>query len=182
MKSKRIGAHALLCEIRGDWKCLKEVFHLPAWNESQGLCFLCTATPRDLANVSSDASWRRQRHGPYGYAQRLLAQGRELSVIFSAPGMRVEEVVKLDWLHIMDLGVSPVLLGNLLWLVQSKIHGASTAKRPSPPSPPSFIWLECKAQRSFLLPSFIWVECLEQRSLISRGGRSSTDKTSAQTA
>jgi len=33
---------AVVVEMRGDWKMLKETFHLPGWNERGGICWDCT--------------------------------------------------------------------------------------------------------------------------------------------
>eukprot|EP00972_Heterocapsa_arctica_P000940 130473-Heterocapsa_arctica.AAC.1 len=51
------GLHGLLVEVRGDWKQLKEVFRFPQFNEVAGICWLCTATPRNWRD--NKASWRR---------------------------------------------------------------------------------------------------------------------------
>ena len=38
---------------------------------------------------------------------------------------------KLDWLHIMDLGVAADVAGNVLWLLQGKMPGANVKTRVS---------------------------------------------------
>jgi hypothetical protein len=42
------------------------------------------------------------------------ASGIEPSVIFTSPGVQLKHV-KIDWLHMMDLGNSQTVLGNVLW-------------------------------------------------------------------
>ncbi|CAE7560351.1 unnamed protein product, partial [Symbiodinium microadriaticum] len=42
---------------------------------------------------------------------------------------KVHEVIRLDWLHIMDLGCAADAAGNVLWLLQSKLPGPNIAKR-----------------------------------------------------
>ncbi|CAE6920995.1 unnamed protein product [Symbiodinium sp. KB8] len=39
------------------------------------------------------------------------------------------KVIRLDWLHIMDLGCAADAAGNVLWLLQSKLPGPNIAKR-----------------------------------------------------
>ena len=49
---------AALCEVRGDWKMMSEVFKLPKHNENAGICWSCPCT---MAQVFSgripDGSW-----------------------------------------------------------------------------------------------------------------------------
>ena len=39
---------AAVVEIRGDWKMLKETFHLPGWNEKGGICWDCTCKVNEV--------------------------------------------------------------------------------------------------------------------------------------
>ena len=53
-----------------------------------------------------------------------------LSVIFSAPGVKVRYVA-IDWLHCVDLGVTQTILGNLSWESQKLLRGATQKARVS---------------------------------------------------
>ena len=50
---------ALVTQIRGDWKMMKELFALPAHNEKNGICFVCPCTPAIIREVHMGASWRQ---------------------------------------------------------------------------------------------------------------------------
>lgn len=39
-----------LVEIRGDWKMYGETFHLPKWNSSSGICWMCKCTPQQAVS------------------------------------------------------------------------------------------------------------------------------------
>ena len=44
MAGNPLGARAALVEVRGDWKFFAECFHMPAWNETAGICWFCRCT------------------------------------------------------------------------------------------------------------------------------------------
>ena len=59
-RAKRVGQtlpFALLTQVRGDWKMMKDVLGLPAHNESLGICFLRPGKPREIQEVSETAAW-----------------------------------------------------------------------------------------------------------------------------
>lgn len=105
---------AVLCQIRGDWPFLKALFSVPVWN-TPNICWQCPADrsggPCDYRNVGLQAAWRQTRLGTTGFLATLHAQGIAPSPLFGAPGLLMEHVV-LDWLHIVDLGISQDLMGN----------------------------------------------------------------------
>ena len=108
---------------------LKDVFRLPQHNEKAGCCWLCPATPDNMRDASAAAPWRV----PWcttDLVQRLLAQGHLCSPLFSLPAFTIN-MFKLDWLHIMDLGVAADVAGNVLWVLQGKIPGANVKMRVS---------------------------------------------------
>ena len=37
-----------LCEVRGDWKMMSEVFKLPKHNENAGICWSCPCAPQEV--------------------------------------------------------------------------------------------------------------------------------------
>ena len=51
----------VLAEVRADWKCLSEVFGLPNWKSTSGICARCSATPESFRDFSSEAAWRCER-------------------------------------------------------------------------------------------------------------------------
>ena len=135
-RRKRSGSklplRAALVEIRGDWAFMKETFGLPAWNEVGGLCWLCSCTPADLRQTSSQAPWRQDRLDLHAVLERLLRRGVTLSPIFGVPWLS-NKVFRPDWLHCADLGVSADFLGNFFVYLLSarKFPGATRKERCS---------------------------------------------------
>ena len=123
---------ALLCQVRGDWPFLKALLSVPAWNNAR-ICWQCTADksggPSDYREVSLTAAWRQHRLGTRGFFRTLQQQNLSPSTLFGAPGLLMEHVV-LDWLHIVDLGISQDLIGNLLHeLVLNGLPGNNKQER-----------------------------------------------------
>ena len=59
----------------------------------------------------------------------ILAQGGEISPLFSAPWMSLSSL-RLDWLHVVDQGISPVYLGGLFHMVlHNRAYGANIDAR-----------------------------------------------------
>lgn len=121
---KDVGLAAVLAELRGDWKMLKDSLRFPAWNELGGICWMCMCTKENMHDVSATATWRHQRCSHWQLIQRILAKGDSTSPIFSAPCFRTT-CIKVDWLHCMDLGVAADFLGSLLYTVMKKMPGRS---------------------------------------------------------
>lgn len=103
---------ALLVEIRADWVALKQIFQFPQQNENKGICWMCTATPKDIRDVSSGAAWRQSKQTAVSFHKKLLDEGK-LCPLWSAPGV-CKDIVVVDWLHCADLGVAADVLGNVL--------------------------------------------------------------------
>lgn len=101
-----------LAEIRADWKCLAEIFHMPSWQHKYGICFKCNATKDNFKDMSAGAVWRQQRLSHWQFISRQLQLGKPLSTIYRCPFVTTD-TFKLDWLHIVDMGVSCDTLGNL---------------------------------------------------------------------
>ena len=110
-----MGVRAMLCQSRGDWAWVKEVFGFPAWSSSE-ICWLCEANRDDVpfSDFSLSAAWRKKRRSATSLFARLREQGIPRSPLFGCPGFHVSMVV-IDLLHACDLGVSQVALGNLFY-------------------------------------------------------------------
>ena len=117
----------VLAEVRADWKCLSEVFGLPRWKSTSGICARCSATPESFRDFSSEAAWRCERYDHDAFAQRQLADGKKLSGIFSCTDF-VTTCFKIDWLHVMDLGCSQDALGNLFWHILPQLGPNQSAQ------------------------------------------------------
>jgi len=111
---------ALLVQARGDWPFLKQLFQVPQWNQHQ-ICWLCRATKDNYKITHSHSTWRTQRYGPNQFFHELREAGVELCPLLSLPGFSFASIC-LDWMHIMDLGISPVVMGSLFFeLISSSV-------------------------------------------------------------
>lgn len=122
------GICAALCEVRGDWKMMKEVFRLPGWADAGGCCSKCRACPSDIRDNSQDALWRQQPLDHWDLLERMQTAGKSLCAIYSCPGFR-KDMFQLDWLHAVDKGVASSFLGNLLWMILPKLQGPNKTEK-----------------------------------------------------
>ena len=67
-----------------------------------------------MREVDSQASWRDARMTHWDVLIRLREAGKIVSPLFDAPGVRMC-IFKLDWLHIVDLGIASEFFGALLF-------------------------------------------------------------------
>ena len=102
---------ALLVQARGDWPFLKQLFQVPQWNQHQ-ICWLCRATKENYKITHSQSTWRMQRYAPNQFFHELREAGVRLNPLMSLPGFTFASIC-LDWMHIMELGFSPVVMGSL---------------------------------------------------------------------
>ena len=107
---------------------LKHVFRFPQWNQRKGCCHKCRATPETVKDPTSTADWRSNELSTVDLILRMLEWGLDLPTIFGAPGFETEIFVE-DWLHTADLGVSQDVIGNLFWLLLSKMTGPNQEER-----------------------------------------------------
>ena len=118
----------ILAEVRADWAFYKKAFRFPQHNENAGNCWKCKVIPSTFRDVGASAPWRTNRLDHYGFLSRLHASGLSPSPLFGAPYLTTTCFL-LDWLHVMDLGVSADWLGNVFKLVSKKLPGASDVLR-----------------------------------------------------
>ncbi len=126
-----LACQGLLLQLRADWGWFKEAWGLPAQNELAGICFKCAATPRGpltYKDVSETAAWRNNRLSHWQFLCRLHEGGGHLSPIFSAPGLSTS-CLRLDWMHVMDEGVSKAFVAGAILLVVPKVPGANNQAR-----------------------------------------------------
>ena len=113
---------ALLVQARGDWPFLKQLFQVPQWNQHQ-IRWLCRATKDNYKITHSHSTWRTQRYAPNQFFHELREAGVQLSplLLLSLPGFSFASIC-LDWMHIMDLGISPLIMGSLFFeLISSSV-------------------------------------------------------------
>ena len=105
--SQSFGRSGELPEMRGDWKCFVETFHLPSWAHKSRICMKCSATIAHLKNVAC----KFQKLSHWDFIEKQLGWKRPISTIYSVP-LFLTSNFKLDWLHVVDLGVTLACLGN----------------------------------------------------------------------
>ena len=123
-----IGISGVLCEVRGDWSMLKQVFRFPAWNEKRGCCWLCRATPATIRQCGQDAVWRNQRLTHFEFLARQVQDGLTISSLFGCPCLTTS-CFKPDWLHAVDQGTAADFLGSLMHVLLPFFPGANKHDR-----------------------------------------------------
>ncbi len=119
---------ACLAQVRRDWPFLKALFSFPAWNSTR-LCWRCRATQSTYKVCGSNAPWRQERVTGHVFLAEQREAGITPSPLLRCPGMRLE-LVGIDWLHTMDLGVSQDVMGNL-FVEAMELQGGSRASQLS---------------------------------------------------
>lgn len=111
---------AVLCEMRADWKAFAEVFHLPSWQHKSGICMRCNATTLNYKDMSAHAEYKQSRLTHWQFVERQLALQRPLAAIYKVP-LFDTSLFTLDWLHVVDLGVTASTLGNIFFALLKKL-------------------------------------------------------------
>ena len=145
---------ALLCQVTGDWKMYKETFRFPQHNEVSGCCFKCRVTPDGIRNTSLQAPWRQDRLDHWQLVARLLGLGKTLCPLFDAPGFK-SRVCKLDWLHVVDLGIAADWLGQLFTFLLRKYPGNTVDERVSA------LWVRIEELYDTYPPEANWTSSLD---------------------
>eukprot|EP00969_Alexandrium_andersonii_P336612 14879087-Alexandrium_andersonii.AAC.1 len=114
------GWKAATVQVRGDWEFYCDTFGFPRWSENQEMCWLCRAS-----NVVPELNWMDARPTA-GWRGTLKSQATYLadrqvagfiSNIFLVEGFSME-MVMIDVLHTVDLGVAQHVVANILWEVK----------------------------------------------------------------
>ena len=129
-QGKSLNCTALLTEVRGDWEMYKNTFNLSGWSGTNNICYRCYASKETSRDCTSSAVWRSQRKTTMDHFADCITEGRQISALFSAPGLQIDCFV-IDWLHACDLGVAQDFLGNLIYFLLDRFPGASKDKRLS---------------------------------------------------
>lgn len=110
------GWRAALVQCRGDWIFFNEAIHAPRHNESENMCWLCSASnafPQTLwTNFSATAGWRDSRRDHQKFCTMLEAKGKPMPEVFRVRGFKMEFVM-IDILHTVDLGVASHVVANI---------------------------------------------------------------------
>ena len=87
-------------------------------------------TPAGIRATSTAAPWRPARLGHWGLIARLRQQRHRISPLLRCVAFDAK-LCKLDWLHVMDLGVACDWLGQFFVFLVPKYPGASIDARIS---------------------------------------------------
>lgn len=126
---KALSYRAHVLELRGDWSMCKSVLGLPGWCDNGHMCWRCNIEKHHLQEVKDTAPWRMRRLSHGEFIRRQQDDNRWLSTFFELPGVTID-TVKLDFLHIADLGTTCDFFGNFLHFVTfHKMRGGNHAQR-----------------------------------------------------
>ena len=115
-----LGARFLLMEIRADWPALSSTVGIPHWNARAGMCWKRSASMANYQDLSAGAAWRHQRFTHEAFARHHPRAMR--SPLWTVPGMQTS-VLRHDWLHVMDEGVSKEFAAGVLSLILQHRRG-----------------------------------------------------------
>jgi hypothetical protein len=110
--------------VKGDMEYLANALHLAHWN-SDPMCCMCHADHADLpwTDFSDAAAWKDTcGNDPATWQEE---QGKP-HVLFTTPGLNVN-MVMFDVLHVVDLGVSLHVQGNVLFELAMGMAPGDTA-------------------------------------------------------
>ena len=89
---------------------------------------LCGLPLKVKSQTGTDAPWRTHRRTWPEVLAKILAAGEQVCPLFQVPYAN-SSVLKLDWLHVVDLGVAADYVGGLIWyLVTHKKVAGNTIK------------------------------------------------------
>ena len=133
-RGKSLGVLRLgLSRVTGDWKFLKETYHLHAYN-ANACCHMCNANKNPdegplYTDTGPTAAWRAS---PRTHAQFMQEQSDSgsLSPLTAIPGWRLE-MIKTDLMHNMCLGSAQHLIGSVIVQLVLEGHwGQHRGRRP----------------------------------------------------
>ena len=123
-----------LMQVKGDTAYLVEVFGLRQWNSKAFMCPFCHAHrdgPLTWHNFSLEAPWWRslRTHDQFrrdlddSIANRFQRSNSPFAfdpLLVRAPYFRWS-MIKLDWMHVVDLGLLTYVLGEAWWALLPKL-------------------------------------------------------------
>jgi hypothetical protein len=128
------GYRGALCQIRGDWEFLWQLFHFGRWDGAVEMCPFCRASAsireHSWTDFTADAWWRDTVWTHDTYMDHLRMSGRPIPVMFGRGGvigLRLSNVM-VDILHTVDQGFGSHIIGNILWyfVILSACFGGRT--------------------------------------------------------
>ena len=182
-KGDSLPCRALLLQVRADWPFLRQLFCFPSWS-SRRICWKCTAeleagSERSYEITHAGARWRQERIDDAVFLRHVQDQGGQLCPLLSLPGFSLSHVL-LDWLHVVDLGVSADALGNLFWLCLTYRAGNPLMRGNSKGERLKQLWLQLKDWYKVHKPPSVLDNLTEE--MVKRDGASKKPKLKAKGA
>lgn len=126
MEPAKLGFQLLPWVITGDLEYLNSELKLPHWNTAEP-CLFCRASRQDdtrsVRDIRRNAGWR----------EHLLPPGSPAPsnhVLFEVPGLSRDCIV-YDWMHTVDMGVVPYMVGSTLREIMEEGRAARSANLSS---------------------------------------------------
>ena len=121
------GLRFLVSEIVGDWKYLKEAFHLSQSYAHNLICLVCNATkkvgPMCYSNVNDDADYRNSPRSHMDYMMEFLQNGLEVPRMASFIGFHMR-MIRFDFMHTFLLGTWQFSLSSaFIFLLERDFFG-----------------------------------------------------------
>ena len=113
---------ALLLRKCGDWQWMKQSCALTGWRDGpeRRCCYKCKADGKNhlWTDPSLHAAWRETVFGK----ESAAGMGIPEEGVWLWPGFH-SGLCDIDWMHVADLGVLVVVLGNVFWEVFTHLGG-----------------------------------------------------------
>ena len=118
---------AALVQMRGDWDWNCKWYGASAWNELQGMCWLCKAKPEEWPSMSfEDRQSQNMAHADL--VKKLEIKRKSVSPLFSLPGV-TNRTMTPDWMRVVDEGCAASAAGQVLAELQRRCAGSSKKER-----------------------------------------------------
>ena len=100
------------------------------WREGPNLscCWKCPCDQQSLYQDVHNAPWRNRAYTQAAWVLMMMTSAIRKFPLLAVPGFIIAYVTA-DLMHAGDLGVLPIVLGNVLWNMFQKMGG--TLKRPT---------------------------------------------------
>ena len=117
----------------------KGIFGFAGW-AGHNICWRWSATQDNFRDFGENADWRFDRYSTIQFLTMSIANGVATSALFGIPGFDLDMIV-VDVLHALDLGVSQEAIGNLffMYICGSYCTGSNRAEKLRD------LWLKIKA-------------------------------------
>ena len=124
MTGKKYIFRAGLQFFQGDWSFFKNVMKLRGWKEGPNLrcCWKCPCDHDSMYKCIHNAPWRGRSFTQADWIYEMMTS-QKLFPLMAIPGILLCYVTA-DLMHAGDLGVLPIILGNVIWDIFKNLGGS----------------------------------------------------------